>query len=351
MGPFMQQRSFQGTLRRDRPLMQSSRPESLPIQQLTNATITTAALQTGVCHMIAAGAPGLLAAAALRQPAHLPACIDSLPGCLLSQPQSGACLVDAMAARPVGACLGACATLSHPAAPHPTLPYPLRACLGACATTPGGMLGLWRAGLSAACLAGAAAEGLAACCDVPVVVDPGAAAAQQQALRPGAISIRDAALDALLARLGPCLCTPDPGDTSFYNLCPSSGAGAVTEGVHARVEEALLAPASNPKSSNPEPEPGTGAAVELARAHAVEALLAAELPTLLGVFRAAGRSAGAAAAARMSPAGHVGAALGSGDTAAVLQAVAELRAAKAEVHASAAQGRFAEWVERWTAGV
>ena len=130
--------------------------------------------------------------------------------------------------------------------PPPLAGPPLRACLGACAATPLGLLALHRAGLQPASLE-AAAAGLAP------GSPPAAARCAPAACTP------DATLAALAARPGPCLAAGDPA--------PST------------------------------PSPIPSVVDELARAHLAEMLLAEAAPAVLGAFRAAGLSAGAAAAA------------------------------------------------------
>ena len=157
---------------------------------------------------------------------------------------------------------GAPARLVESAAqdPPPLAGPPLRACLGACAATPLGLLALHRADLQAASLEAAAADGAAASCSAAAGLAPGAPPAAA-ACAPAACT-RDATLAALAARLGPCAAVGDPAP------------------------------------SMPDPEPSS-LVDEMARAHLAEMLLADGAPAVLGAFRAAGLSAGAAAAAWM----------------------------------------------------
>lgn len=157
---------------------------------------------------------------------------------------------------------GAPARLVESAAqdPPPLAAAPLRACLGACAATPLGLLALRCAGLQAASLEAAAADCTAAACSAAAGLAPSAPPAAA-ACAPAACT-RDAALAALAARLGPCLATGDPA----------------------------------PSTPNPE----RSLVDELARAHLAEILLADAAPAVLGAIRAAGLSAGAAAAAWMA---------------------------------------------------
>jgi len=202
----------------------------------------------------------------------------------------------------------------------------MRACSSACAATPLGMLALWRAGLPVPDLAAAVAEGMSAWCDpadaehAPLPPDapparsgggrpsagarPGSGLAAREGPAPPAAGC-DAMLQALLAGLGAC---PGPG---------------VAHG----------------SPGDPDPGPG-GAVAALERAHAAEALLVEELPAVLGAFRSAGLSAGAAAAAWLARrAGQQ-----------PRDALAALRAARAEVQAAAARCGLANWAERWVAG-
>jgi hypothetical protein len=264
--------------------------------------------------MVAAGAPALLVGFSATTPVAVLPHGDSASG------------------RPPPHAQPGCSADAGPGSPASEAVDPgqlMRACLGACAATPLGMPALWRAGLPVPDLAAAVAEGMSAWRDpadaahAPLSPDapparpgkgrpsagarPGPGPAARGSPAPPAVG-HDAALQALLAGLG---------------ACPGSGDAPGSPG---------------------EPGPGPGGAVaELERAHAVEVLLAEELPAVLGAFRSAGLSAGAAAAAwlarragqcRQQP----------------RAALASLRAARAEVQAAAARGGLAGWAERWVAG-
>jgi len=203
----------------------------------------------------------------------------------------------------------------------------MRACLSACAATPLGMLALWRAGLPVPDLAGAAvAEGMSAWCDpadaAHAPLPPDAPPARSGGGRPSA-----------RARPGPGLAAregPAP---------PAAGCDAMLQALLAGLGACPGPGVAHGSPGDPDPGPG-GAVAALERAHAAEALLVEELPAVLGAFRSAGLSAGAAAAAWLARrAGQQ-----------PRDALAALRAARAEVQAAAARCGLANWAERWVAG-